>query len=54
MGIFFSKPTATKLNFYDAPREGVKFPTVTICNFNKYNKSFFDNSEMSQVTQINV
>ena len=36
-----SKPTATKLNFYEASSDGVPFPTVTICNFNKFNKSYF-------------
>ena len=42
-----SKPTATKLNFYEASSDGVIFPTVTICNFNKFNKSYFDTDEMS-------
>ena len=42
-----SKPTATKLNFYEASSDGVTFPTVTICNFNKFNKSYFDTDDIT-------
>ena len=47
-----SKPTGTKINFFEAKNDGVKFPTVTFCNFNRYNKSFFENPEMQQVIII--
>ena len=47
IGVYMSKPTATKLNFYEASSDGVVFPTVTICNFNKFNKSYFDTDDMS-------
>ncbi|KAL5251585.1 hypothetical protein ACHWQZ_G017078 [Mnemiopsis leidyi] len=47
IGVYMSKPTATKLNFYEASSDGVTFPTVTICNFNKFNKSYFDTDDIT-------
>ena len=46
-----SKPTATKLNFYEADPEGVVFPTVTLCNFNRFNKSYFEDENAGEANK---